>query len=106
MSNETRKLPTRAGWWWRMGNHGPYVEEVDGDQNHALFLAIDGSDVVDDGTWLAPIPGPEVCAALARRAKALTALDDLGASREVADEFVEAGDALDDAIRAERDGDA
>ena len=111
MSNEARKVPTRPGWWWRQGNHGPYIEEVDGDQNHAPFLAILGSNVVDDGTWLAPIPGPEVLAALAE-------YDRLDALIEGSDEVhadqpdvlrvmlrrSEALSALALAIRAERDG--
>lgn len=58
-------MPTGPGWWWRMGPRGPYVEEVDGDQNHAPWIAIEGMPVKDDGSWLAPIPGPAVCAALA-----------------------------------------
>lgn len=58
-----RVVPTGPGWWWLMGNHGPYIEEVEGDQNHALFLSISGSNVVDDGSWLAEVPPPAVCAA-------------------------------------------
>ena len=108
-----RKLPTRPGWWWRRGNHGPYIEEVDGDQNHALFLAIDGSDVVDDGTWLAPIPGPAVLAALAECAMAWNEIDERNAiaAKRGPDVPVAASartaraiDRLRDAIRAERDG--
>lgn len=57
-------MPTGPGWWWRMGRNGPYIEEVDGDQNHAPFLAIDGSDVKDDGSWLAEIPDPAKLAAI------------------------------------------
>lgn len=63
VSEQTRPMPTGPGWWWRMGRNGPYIEEVDGDQNHAPFLAIDGSDVKDDGSWLAQIPDPATCAA-------------------------------------------
>ena len=109
MSNETRKVPTRPGWWWREGNRGPYIEEVDCDQNHAPFLAILGSNVVDDGTWLAPIPGPEVLAALAEYSAAFMARDDDAraggsyANGEVRRERI-AADALHAAIRAERDG--
>ena len=103
MSNETRKLPTRPGWWWRRGNHGPYIEEVDGDQNHGLFLAIDGSDVVDDGTWLAPIPGPAVLAALAEYGNALIGAGDSGTGK-LADGYLAAWQQLADTIRAERDG--
>ncbi len=58
MAEQARLVPTGPGWWWRMGRNGPYIEEVDGDQNHAPFLAIDGSDVKDDGSWLAEIPDP------------------------------------------------
>lgn len=106
MSNETRKLPTRPGWWWREGNRGPYIEEVDCDQNHAPFLAIDGAPVVDDGTWLAPIPGPAVLAALAEYGVALAGCDAATAGElgnAIIDRFV-AESKLQDAIRAERDG--
>lgn len=65
MSDSTRLVPTGPGWWWRQGNQGPYVEEVWGDANHAPYINICGSPVLDDGSWLAPIPSPEVCAALA-----------------------------------------
>ena len=120
MSNESPKLPTRPGWWWREGNHGPYIEEVDGDQNHAPFLAILGSNVVDDGTWLAPIPGPEVLAALAEYTAAVHARDDEGENRvrciqeggsnsaddlmELVEEMEYSAEMLADAIRADRDG--
>ena len=114
MSNETRKLPTRPGWWWREGNRGPYIEEVDCDQNHAPFLAILGSNVVDDGTWLAPIPGPAVLAALAEYADALAACSALAAPEDYDDDTAmltfeasrDARRALDAAIRAERGGGA
>ena len=82
----------------REGNRGPYIEEVDCDQNHALFLAIDGSGVVDDGTWLAPIPGPGVLAALEEYTIAL--LQDISLDRKAAGWL-----GLIAAIRAERDGD-
>ena len=102
MSNETRKLPTRRGGWWRQGTYCPYIEEVEGADGD-LFVSMTGIPVVDDGTWLAPIPGPAVLAALAEYTELLAFVD---ASGKVTGPLDAAGlDAgLRDAIRAERDG--
>ena len=64
MSNDNgeRKLPTRRGGWWRQGTYCPYIEEVEG-ANGDLFVQMTGIPVTDDGSWLAPIYGPAVCAA-------------------------------------------
>lgn len=107
--NGERIMPTRAGWWWRMGDYCPYVEEVDGVAGD-LYLHLTGTPVVDDDTWLAPIPGPAVLAALARYSEALDDHDvlwdgaDFITRNNVTNRFNDAGDALDAAIRAERDG--
>lgn len=107
MSNDNgeRKLPTRRGGWWRQGTYCPYIEEVEG-ANGDLFVQMTGIPVTDDGSWLAPIPGPEVCAALAEYGVSLSMADSrMGgmSSPEIAGHF-RASDALDTAIRAERDG--
>lgn len=105
--------PTRAGWWWGQwpsGSHiRPEVAEVFDDM--MATSASWGHEVpVTEVTWLAPIPGPAILAALARYAEAL---DDLDALWDGADFITRnnvtnlahaAGDALHDAIRAERDG--
>jgi hypothetical protein len=105
MSNEARKVPTRPGWWWREGNHGPYVVEVD-DSDGVLFVVAD--EVRDDGSWLASIPSPAVCAALAEYARAGAAFDDAKADQGEAwtgdwyNALAESLTALREAIRAER----
>lgn len=109
MSNETRKLPTRPGWW--------LVESTNDYEPEILTAMVFGDGFcrcygdhknwhVDSGwlTWLAPIPGPEVLAALAEYGDALAeSLDDgmRGSRREG-----QAWDVLRSAILAERDGDA
>lgn len=100
-----RIQPTRPGWWWRQGNHGPYIEQVDGDQNHALFVSLSGTDVTDDGTWLAEVPTPAVCRAVARRIAAEFALEqaDVLDSRLEWIEYQESKDDLDAAIEAVND---
>ena len=111
MGNDSseRKLPTRRGGWWRQGTYCPYIEEVEGADGD-LFVQMTGIPVTDDGSWLAPIPGPAVCAALARYSEALDDLDALwdGADfitrNNVTNRFNDADDALHDTIRAERDG--
>ena len=105
-----RTVPDKSGWWWRMWDYSPYVEEV--DECDLSVMCIDGDDVVDDGTWIAPIPSPAVCAALSRYAGALDDLDALwdGADfitrNNVTNRAHDAGDALDAAIRTERGGGA
>ena len=70
MSDNTK--PTRPGRWWR-GWPGdgcpPWVEEIDGDDGE-MFRVLYGEPVDDDGGWLAPIPSPAVCEAVARYAEA------------------------------------
>lgn len=98
-----RIVPDRAGWWWRMGSHGPYVVEVDDYYEGVLFAVAD--EVRDDNTWLAPIPGPAVLAALAEYGDAL----EFWRENKTPVAGGQASDALrllDTAIRAERDGDA
>ena len=82
------------------------------DGKKSFPSAIKDRAIEDQVRWLAPIPGPAVCAALARYSEAL---DDLDALWDGADFITRnnvtnlahaAGDALDVAIRAERDGGA
>ena len=111
MSNETRKLPTRAGWWWYGDELLPSRIEVAEKDGALVARAYNRDILVTSGAlrWLAPLPGPDVCAALAEYGEAysLMILDARrggsyanGEARRVR----LAEDALDDAIRAERDG--
>lgn len=117
MSNETRKLPTRPGWWWgipKTWNEDRETQAIRVAQspysNDLLASGLASVGVwLEDVDWLAPIPGPDVCAALAEYGEAysLMILDARrggsyanGEARRVR----LAEDALDDAIRAERDG--
>ena len=94
---QPRIMPDKPGWWWArwagMNAEMVWSENIDGA--HSAW------------EWLAPIPGPEVCAALARYADALAALDaepnDRIPTVGIMREFNDAGDALHAAIRAERD---
>lgn len=118
-----RIVPTKPGWWWvDMSKwHGsdapPEPLEAYIEDGRSTFDGMDDGDPSEDQvTWLAPIPGPEVCAALARYSEAVAAYeaDSLrDASRELTDaewsesEAIEraVSDAtaiLDAAIRAER----
>ena len=116
MSNETRKLPTRPGWWY-----GYWTDQADhGDGSSATMFEVidlfgemcfkeDGHEYgVGHVTWLAPIPGPAVLAALAEYGEALVGADtSQPKSRErvlARGRLVEAGIAMANAIRAERDG--
>lgn len=80
--------PTRPGWWWwQWGKDEPEV----------LFL--ENLEAAYPGPqWLAPIPSPAVCEALARYAAFLVSDDDDGTC------LADHTDALERAIRAERDG--
>lgn len=102
MGNDSseRKLPTRRGGWWRQGTYCPYIEEVEGADGD-LFVQMTGIPVVDDGTWLAPIPGPEACAALAEYGDAVM---QRGPTQARGVSVSSALLALEDAIRAERNG--
>lgn len=112
-----RKLPTRAGWWWADMSewHGvegpPEPLEVYVDRGVAGFDGMFDDQPADQQVrFLAPIPGPEVCVALARYSEALDDHDvlwdgaDFITRNNVTNRFNDAGDALDAAIRAERDG--
>ena len=93
--------PTRPGWWWWQWGE---------DEPEVLFL--ENLEAAYSGPqWLAPIPSPAVCAAVARYAEALLAshADSASASYrgESEDHFfarTSAQQALVDAILAERDG--
>ena len=72
MSNETRKLPTRPGWWWYhdpSSPHGVCVYVGKSPISGQMILDTTGGIVAADevdGEWLAPVPGPAMCTALAR----------------------------------------
>ena len=114
MSNETRKLPTRPGWWWGreflggrrgLGDLKPCLLAIREDDGALMVegpLHLDNPDFYE---WLAPIPGPEVLAALAEWSAADADWNEFettacGWRRDDADLALRA------AIRAERDGDA
>lgn len=116
--NGERIMPTRAGWWWYQLRDeddnvlDAEVEWVNLDRRGVFMIQVfpprpvTSSEIV----MLAPIPSPETCAALARYAEALDDLDALwdGADfitrNNVTNRAYDAGDALDAAITAERDG--
>ncbi len=122
MSNETRKPPTRPGWWWARWNNphaNPtafFVEDKGGklwfdarDEDYSGSPAWSVEHMAGHIVWLASIPGPAVLAALAEYSAAFMARDDDAraggsyANGEVRRERI-AADALHAAIRAERDG--
>lgn len=118
--------PTRPGWWWTGGNRCPIeianIGTIYADAGKpirdemSLWVAGDSrwrGPVADapPGFFIAPIPSPAVCAALARYAEALLAshADSTNASYrgESEDHFfarTSAQQALVDVILAERDG--
>ena len=116
MSNEMRKLPTRPGWWWARWNNphaNPtafFVEDKGGklwfdarDEDYSGSPAWSVEHMAGHIVWLAPIPGPDVLAALAEWSAALADWDEFpttacGWRMEDADLALRA------AIRAERDG--
>lgn len=107
MSNGQRIVPTRAGWWWaRWTRWLPdgiiFPMEVVGDFVDGLIVH-EGDFRADspDITWLAPIPGPDVCAALADVTRELDGYD---AGESPFGRLGNARTALTNAIRAERDG--
>lgn len=112
MSNVTRKLPTRPGWWWgrefmgtrgKLGDLKPYRLVARGDDGSLMVEGPLHLDNCDFYVWLAPIHGPATCAALADFAGAVAACDATSPGK-MADVYLAAVGALRDAIRAERDG--
>lgn len=110
MSNETRKLPTRAGWWWADMSewHGvegpPEPLEVYVDRGVAGFDGMFDDQPADQQVrFLAPIPGPEVCVALAEYGDALEFWRE-NKTPVAGGQVSDALRLLDTAIRAERDG--
>ncbi len=105
MSNETRKLPDAPGWWWCKAFGGEPAPRLVIDNGRILVVNVAGTiESAEDFSafeWLAPIPGPEVCAALAEWFAAHE-LDCTEAGHQ--DRFWDAEIALADALRAERDG--
>ena len=119
--DQPRIVPTRPGWWWieadpEITRDEKPMQVVQVTQGRGGLL-VSGTtpnrvDQRPDIVWLTPIPGPAILAALARYSEAL---DDLDALWDGADFITRnnvtnlahaAGDALDDAIRAERGGGA
>ena len=114
MSNETRKLPTRPGWWLikadpRDTSGGlPYEAVVVYQGRGGLLVSGRTPNRVDQNggiVWLAPIPGPDVCAALAEWSEALADWDEFPTTA-CGWRLEDADLALRAAIRAERDGGA
>lgn len=103
-----RIVPDVPGWWWRSISARAFCVEVTGDGERAIRWLWVGQQypVNDDGYWLAPIPGPEVCAALAEYAAALADWDALPPDAEDNRQpsMGYCGVALNAAIRADRDG--
>lgn len=104
-----RIVPTKPGWWWvDMSKwHGsdapPEPLEAYIEDGRSTFDGMDDGDPSEDQvTWLAPIPGPEVCAALARYAEAEPPRVTPGGPPVYQAEWLSACEALNDAIRAER----
>lgn len=104
MSNETRKLPTRPGWWMVSDSGMPPIARSVISGESGLIVHMGGVTLrVDapDFTWLAPIPGPAVLAALAEYGDAVLQRGPMQARGvNVSDALL----ALEDAIRSERDG--
>ena len=113
MGHETRKLPTRPGWWLaRIGDGEPFCSRVwiQGMDNAMIATDAEGGHRLvsawTDAAWLAPIPGPEVCAAVAEYGAAVLAADGAPDESSLTSFLARsaADRALRDAIRAERDG--
>ena len=101
-----RRLPTVAGWWWYHDPSSPHAvciyvgqSPIDGRMILETTGGIVDTDEVD-GDWLAPIPSPAICAALADYSAAVMQRGPMQA-RGVS--ISGALLALDDAIRAERE---
>lgn len=81
MDNETRKLPTRAGWYWYhdpSSPHGVCVYVGKSTITGQMILdTTDGIMAVDEiaGEWIAPIPAPAVLVALAEYTRQANAHD-------------------------------
>ena len=116
--NGEYELPDNMEWWWAdmsawqgvdYSEPRPMLSYLE-DGKKSFPSAIKDRAIEDQVRWLAPIPGPAVCAALARYSEALDDLDALwdGADfitrNNVTNRFNDADDALHDTIRAERDG--
>lgn len=103
MSNETRKLPDAPGWWWgKWDDVSLCLEVYTVNGEGGLFATRTGYPVADPRiTWLAPIPGPAVCPALAEYGEAVM---QRGPTQARGVSVSSALLALEDAIRAERDG--
>ena len=127
MSNETRKLPTRPGWWWVtdavLVDDPPVLAEFQPLTNgYAVYIG-DQTYFEGDLVFIAEVPPPEVCAAWDAAGRPSGAvLEALGSLIRAENSFAYAADServgywVDDliteirdmkartAIRAERDG--
>lgn len=111
MSNETRKVPTRPGWWVGQRNAAA-PRRTDNPEPHPIAVTMRGGKLCAGAspvtepcwTWFGPVPGPAVLAALAEYSDAVHACD--VAEAEIAPFLARAaaGRALRDVLRAERDG--
>lgn len=108
-----RIMPDAPGWWWADMSewHGvegpPEPLEVYTDRGVAGFDGMFDDQPADQQVrFLAPIPGPEVCAALAEysEAEAVMMAAPRPARRELFKGVSDAHRKLLDAITAERDG--
>lgn len=78
-------MPTRPGWWWTdradrvTGEAWQEIEEIERRQGHGglwtYYGRIDGDDWPRELAFLAPVPSPAVCAALATLADRLAEFD-------------------------------
>lgn len=107
------RIPTRAGWWLGQRNAAA-PRHTDNPEPHPIAVTMRGgklcagtSPVTDHHwTWLAPIPGPAVMAALAEYGEAVSECDatpQWGQGKAILARYA-AESRLQNAIRAERDG--
>lgn len=71
MSDETRKVPTGPGEWWRDADgNGERIVCVLQNRSRLVWLDCDDAiDVTDDGRWIAPVLTPAEADALRERAE-------------------------------------
>jgi len=114
MSDGECILPDNMEWWWAdmsawqgvdYSEPRPMLSYLE-DEKRSFPSAIKDRAIEDQVRWLAPIPGPEVCAALAEysEAEAVMMAAPRPARRELFKGVSDAHRKLLDAITAERDG--
>lgn len=100
-----RRIPTAPGWWLYGSPDDPSFAEVCEKDGVLVGLFCNRDRMVADPAcrWLAPIPSPDVCRALADYAAALAAWDAEQKEADAAHSFEGPSTArLDNALRAER----